>query len=821
MRRADLALLFASTLIAVAALPASPATQQPSNSATQQPRTPPTQQPSNPATPQPSNPFDPAALAAIDQTINDAIATHHIPGGVFHLERDGVVYERAYGNRALEPNVEAMTTDTIFDMASITKVAATTPAVWLLIQRGKIHLDDRVSRYLPEFHGGWRNEVTIRHLLTHTSGLRPDLDQTLPDGTPWSGYATAMKLAFAEEPRNRPGTMFRYSDINFELLGEIVQRVSHQSLAGFVARQIYKPLGMNDSGFQTTETVRHGEPYSQFAVRSAAAARPLAGVERTAPTEYDERHDMLRGIVHDPTSRKMGGIAGHAGLFSTAHDMAVYARMLLRGGAPVFTPETVKKMTTVQSPPEVAVRRTGGFDYDSSFSRPRGDYFPIGSYGHTGFTGTILWIDPASHTFYVFLSNRVHPDGKGSVTALQKALGSLSAKAVGYTTPVPRRVDWIIGGADALNGIDTLVAHQYDVLRGHRIGLITNHSGIDRSGNPTADLLRGAPGVELRAYFSPEHGFRGLADANVDDSVDKASGLPIYSLYGKSRKPAPEQLKGIDTLVFDIQDVGVRFYTYGATMIEAMEAAAENHIRFVVLDRVNPVNGVSVEGPMLQGDTTFVAYYPMPSRHGMTVGELAQMVKDEKHLDLDLEVVQLQHWKRGLWMDEAGLPWINPSPNMRSLTEAALYPGIGLIETANISVGRGTPTPFEQLGAPWIDGQKLAAAMPPLPGLRIEPTRFTPDAGQKFGGQECGGIRFIITDRKALKSTLLGAAILRTLYQLWPDQLDLEGANRLLRDANTIEAVKAGKSLSEIEAIWTFDDDAFRTRRASYLIYPE
>lgn len=830
MRRADLLpLLFATILITVVAFPASPASEgapQPGNQETKKPGNPATKKPSNHPTTQPRNPakppaFDAAALAAIDQTIDDAIAAHRIPGGVFHLERDGVVYEKAYGNRALEPRVEAMTTDTIFDMASITKVAATTPAVWLLIQRGKIHLDDRVSRYLPEFQGGWRDEVTIRHLLTHTSGLRPDLDQTLPDGKPWSGYDTAMKLAFAEEPRNRPGTMFRYSDINFELLGEIVQRVSHQSLGGFVVQKIYGPLGMNDSGFMTTEFVRHGRAYGPGALESAARAKPLAGTERTAPTEYDEHHDMLRGVVHDPTSRKMGGIAGHAGLFSTAHDMAIYARMLLRGGAPLFKPEIVKMMTTVQSPPEVAVRRTGGFDYDSSFSRPRGDYFPIGSYGHTGFTGTILWIDPASHTFYVFLSNRVHPDGKGSVTTLQKALGSLAAKAAGYTTPVPRRVDWIIGGADALNGIDTLVAHQYDVLRGHRIGLITNHSGIDRAGNPTADLLRGAPGVELVAYFSPEHGFRGTADANVDDSVDKASGLPVYSLYGKSRKPTPEQLKGIDTLVFDIQDVGVRFYTYGATMIAAMEAAAENRIRFVVLDRVNPVNGINVEGPMLQGDTTFVAYYPMPSRHGMTVGELAQMVRDEKHLDLDLEVVKLQHWTRGLWMDEAGLPWINPSPNMRSLNEAALYPGVGLIETANVSVGRGTPTPFEHLGAPWIDGQKLAAAMPPLPGLRVEPTRFTPAAETKFGGQECGGIRFIITDRKALKSTLIGAAVLDTLYQLWPDQLDMEGAGKLLRDPRTIEAVKAGKSLSGIEAIWTADDDAFRARRARYLIYPE
>lgn len=748
-------------------------------------------------TPLPAQP-----LAEIDAAIEQAIADHRIPGGVFHLEHGGVVYEKVYGRRALVPKVEAMTADTIFDMASITKVAATTPAIWLLIQRGKIGLDDPVSKFLPEYRGGWRDEMTIRHLITHTSGLRPDLDLSQT----WTGYDTAIALAVAEEPRNRPGTMFRYSDINFELLGEIVRRVAGP-FDEFVQREIYAPLGMSDTFFLTVlKSSRPGVP------------------DRVAPTQYADNGTMLRGVVHDPTARRMGGMAGHAGLFSTAHDMTLYARMLLRGGAPIFRPETVKRMTSVQSPPNVAVRRAGGFDYDSGFSRPRGDYFPIGSYGHTGFTGTILWIDPASKTFYVFLSNRVHPDGKGNVAALQKTLGTLSAKAAGYTTPVPRRVDWIIGGADAINGIDALVAHQYDVLRGHRVGLITNHSGIDRSGNPTADLLRGAPGVELKAYFSPEHGFRGVANNTVGDSVDAVTGLPIYSLYGKTRKPLPEQLAGIDTLVFDIQDVGVRFYTYIATMQLAMEAAAENHVRFVVLDRVNPIGGVAVEGPLLHGEMSFIAPYPIPVRHGMTVGELAQMLKDERHLDLNLEVVKVEHWKRGEWQDEAGLPWINPSPNMRSLTEAALYPGLGLLDQANVSVGRGTPTPFEHIGAPWIGGLKggarLAGALPPLPGLRVEATRFKP-TGDKFAGKECGGVQFIITDRKAVNPLLTGVAVIKALHELWPAEPTLEAAEKLLLDPRTTAAIRDGKTLSEIEVIWKADDDAFRSRRARYLLYSE
>src|SRR5258706_11163465 len=296
------------------------------------------------------------SLTAIDAAIEQAIADHRIPGAVFHLEHDGVVYEKVYGNRALVPKVEAMTADTIFDMASITKVAATTPAIWLLIQRGKISLDDPVRKFLPEYRGGWRDEMTIRHLITHTSGLRPDLDL----GQTWTGYDTAIALAVAEEPRNRPGTMFRYSDINFELLGEIVRRVAGP-FDEFVQHEIYGPLGMNDTFFLTIlKSSRPGVP------------------DRVAPTQYADNGTMLRGVVHDPTARRMGGMAGHAGLFSTAHDMALYARMLLRGGSPIFTPETVKMMTSVQSPPNVAVRRAGGFDYDSGFSRPRGDYFPIG-----------------------------------------------------------------------------------------------------------------------------------------------------------------------------------------------------------------------------------------------------------------------------------------------------------------------------------------------------------------------------------------------------------------------------------------------------------
>ena len=695
------------------------------------------------------------------------------------------MYTKVYGNRSLEPVKERMTRDTIFDAASLTKVVATAPSIWLLIERGKVELDAPLNRYIAEARG----DITIRHLLTHTSGLRPDLDL----GPKWSGYDTGIALAVKEEPLNRPGYVFRYSDINYELLGEVVRRVSGQSLDVFAKREIFDPLGMRDTGFHPKVS------------------------KRIAPTEYADGV-MLRGVVHDPTARRMGGVAGHAGLFTTAADLAKFARMILRGGAPILKRATVTAMTSVQTPPNVLVRRAGGFDVDSGYSRPRGTLFPLGSYGHTGFTGTILWINPQSKTFYVFLSNRVHPNGKGMVTALQVALGTLSAKAarVKKHDLLPPRpggeVGWITHGDDVGNGIDTLIAERFGPLRGMKIGVITNHTGIDRSGNPTIDLLRSAPGVDVRAIFSPEHGLFGTADENIGDLRDPVRGLPVYSLYGATRKPSPEQLAGLDALVFDIQDVGVRFYTYIATMQKAMEAAAEAKIKFIVLDRVNPIDGVDIEGPLLQGPEDFIAWHDIPIRHGMTAGELARMFRDERHIDVQLTVVPLRRWKRAQWQDDAGLPWINTSPNLRSLTEAALYPGIGILETS-ISVGRGTDTPFALVGAPYIETARFVRELNTfkLPGVRFEHVQFTPNASV-FANQKCGGARLIVTDRNALKPVTLGAAIAVALRRLYPDQFKLDG--RLLRDPRSEEMIRDGRVPD-----WSDDERAFRERRAKHLLY--
>ncbi|HEY8182317.1 MAG TPA: exo-beta-N-acetylmuramidase NamZ domain-containing protein, partial [Thermoanaerobaculia bacterium] len=585
----------------------------------------------------------------------------------------------------------------------------------------------------------------------------------------------------------------------------------------FCRKEIFEPLGMRDTGFRpltptlSPQAGRGSSVAREPSPREAGRGwREAPGEGRIAPTEPADG-TMLRGIVHDPTARRMGGVAGHAGLFITIHDLAKYCRMLLRGGDPIFTPEIVNRMTTVQSPPNVAVRRAGGFDLDSSFSKPRGEMFPLGSFGHTGFTGGFFWIDPSSKTFYIFLSNRVHPNGKGNVVALQNDLGALSARAVGYTTPAISRVRWPLGGADAGNGIDALFSRRFDALQGMRVGLITNQTGIDRAGNPTIDHLRSAPGVTLVALFSPEHGIRGAADANVSDTIDSVSGLPIYSLYGETRKPKPEQLANLDALVFDIQDIGARFYTYISTLGLAMEAAAESKKKFIVLDRVNPIGGEFFEGPLLKGDGDFVGWHPIVIRHGMTVGELAKMFADERHIDVDLTVVPIRGWSRPMWQDEAGLPWINTSPNMRNLSEAGLYPGIGILESA-ISVGRGTPTPFEVIGAPYIDGERLAKELN-APGVTFTPIRFTPDASI-FAGKECGGVRMTITDRKALRPVATGVMIATTLRRLYPNDFAIDKLQRLLRDPATLDAIRNGTAID-----WAADEAAFSARRSKYLLY--
>ena len=773
-------------------------------------------------------------LEAIDAEVQREIAQKRLPGAVVLVGRNnGVAWRKAYGARAVEPAREAMTADTIFDVASLTKVVATATSIMILVERGKVRLSDPLSNYIPELKGEGRERITIELLLTHRSGYAPDFDLR----ERWTSYDEAMKRLVREPLRSAPGARFVYSDIGFIALGEVVRRVSGLPLDEFARQNIFLPLGMRETGFRPAQSLRARIAPTE---KRRGQMNYLGDSADNAGPDADK---WLRGEVHDPTSYRMNGVAGHAGLFSTANDLAVYAQMILNNGAhrgrQILSPLTVAEMTRPRLVNDVGWTRGLGWDINTSFSTNRGELFPLGSFGHTGFTGTSIWIDPASRMFVIFLSNRVHPDGKGDVGPLRGRVAAIVAGALTDTNTVTRaRAEYAAYYAEliknqaefssaqsfdaqVLTGVDVLERDGFKQLSGMRVGLVTNHTGRNRSGRATIDVLHKAPSVKLVALFAPEHGIRGLLDDKVSDSKDEQTGMPIYSLYGETRRPKAEQLKDLDALVFDIQDIGARFYTYISTLGNVMEEAAKAGKPVFVLDRPNPINGVTLEGPVGDPDKlSFIAYHPIPVRHGMTIGEMAQLFNQERKIGCDLRVIKMEGWQRAMWLDETNLTWVNPSPNMRSLTQATLYPGVGLLETTNVSVGRGTDTPFELVGAPWIDGQKLAAYLNNrrIGGVRFVPVRFKPEASV-FKGEECGGINLIITDRARFRPLVNGIEIAVALRKLYPSDWKVDSYARLLVNADTLERLKRGQSPEEIMRSWTPKLDEFRRVRAKLLIY--
>jgi uncharacterized protein YbbC (DUF1343 family) len=370
-------------------------------------------------------------------------------------------------------------------------------------------------------------------------------------------------------------------------------------------------------------------------------------------------------------------------------------------------------------------------------------------------------------------------------------------------------------------GIDVLVEQKFRPLRNKRVGLVTNHTGRTRGGASTIDVLSRAPDVKLVKLFSPEHGIRGELDTTVADSVDDVTGLPIISLYGKDRKPRPRDLEGIDVLVYDIQDIGARFYTYITTLGLVLEAAREAGKDNVVLDRPNPIGGRSVAGPLRDEEfASFIAYHPLPVRHGMTAGELARLYNTERKIGAMLEVIPCTNWSRDMLYDRTGLVWINPSPNMRSLTEAMIYPGVGLLEATNLATGRGTDTPFERVGAPWIDPRPFADALngAGVPGARFVPIDFTP-AQRQYAGARCGGVSIIVTDWSRFDPLRLGITLAVQLHALYPQEWNPEGLLRLLADRATYQDILAGKPVDAIMARWEAELSDFRRVRERYLLY--
>jgi uncharacterized protein YbbC (DUF1343 family)/CubicO group peptidase (beta-lactamase class C family) len=766
-------------------------------------------------------------LTVVDSIISDAIAQQQIPGAVLIVGHDGrVAYRKAYGDRALEPRRETMTLDTIFDCASLTKVVATTTAILQLWEQGKFRMNDPVAKYLPEFAQNGKQDITIRQLLVHYSGLAPDLDLSKP----WEGKDTAERMAFEGAPERAPGSQFVYSDINFVVLGALVGRLSGQSLDQYAQQHVFAPLGMNETRYNP----------------------PPSWEPRIAPTEEDENHRLLRGVVHDPTARRMGGVAGHAGVFSTADDLAVFAQALLDGGRGVLTSPTIAKMTAPQQPVNGMVLRGFGWDIDSPLSSNRGELLPVGSYGHTGFTGTSLWIDPTTNTYIVLLTNAVHmkmgpPRERGSAASLRTKVATAVAAALaldpseaekmrlaaitGYNEMQSAARKLAVRNGIVKTGIDVLEETNFAALHPKKggaprsVGLLTNQTGVDTDGKRTIDILASVPGISLDAIFSPEHGVTGTLDTlDVKNTKDAATGVTVYSVYGGSdaaRHPPMDVLKRLDAVVIDVADVGARFYTYEATIGYFLETAAKAGVEIVILDRPNPITGSFVQGPMSdEGTEKFTNYFPEPVRHGMTLGELAKMVNAERHLGARLDVVAMEGWQPGDWFDSTGLPWVNTSPNLRSVTEAILYPGVAEIEGTNVSVGRGTDSPFEVVGAPWIKAREFSTYMNArgIQSVRFVPIVFTPSSSN-FAGERCEGVNLIVLDRNTLDSPELGIELASALHKLYPNDFKLEKMMDLLSNQTVYDAIQSGEDPRRIAEDWQERLDTFIRMREKYLLY--
>ncbi len=726
---------------------------------------------------------EPDRFAEIGRIASEEIAAGHVPGAVVLVgEKGRIVYREAFGLQSVIPDSKLLRTDTVFDLASLTKVVATTIAAMQLVESGRLDLDRPVAAYWPEFAAAGKQAITVRQLLNHTSGLPPDLDL----GPAWSGEPAALARIVALAPTHPPGSRFAYSDVGFIVLGELVHRISGERLDVYCRRHVFAPLGMRDTTFNPPPVWR----------------------TRIAPT--DRQDGVLRwGMVQDPTAFRMGGVAGHAGVFGTADDLAKFAQMLLGHGTRkklrILKAETAARMTAPVTMPGGVVRALG-WDIDSAYAAGLDVSYGPASYGHTGYTGTLLWIDPATDRFLIVLTSRLHPDGHGDAKPLRQRIAAA-------LNPLPP--------PDVMPGIDVLADENFAPLAGKRIALLTNQAGKDRAGVRTIDRLAQASGVRLVSIFTPEHGLGADREGKIDNGRDTATGLPVYSLYGMSRRASPAMLAGLDAVVVDLQDAGVRFFTYPATVAYILEDAAKAGVAVIILDRPDPVDAAVSDGPVLDPSLkSFTGYFAMPLRPGMTLGELETMFNAENAIHARLTVVPMQGYRRAMWYDQTGLAWIAPSPNLRTPDEATLYAGVGLVEGANVSVGRGTASPFELVGAPWIDGRQLADYLfaRAIAGVRIEAADFTPD-NDLYAGRECHGLRITLTDRARYDAASLGLELAAALRKLYPDRFDIEGTRQLIGSKSVFSALKAGVDPRYLPALWQSELAGFRATRAKYLLY--
>jgi uncharacterized protein YbbC (DUF1343 family)/CubicO group peptidase (beta-lactamase class C family) len=672
------------------------------------------------------------------QALAEAVRRSGAPGAVGCLgHREDVVFLGAAGLRQRVPQPAPAQVDTPYDLASLTKVVATTTAVLRLVQEGKLKLEQPIADFVQL--SGMRG-ITVRHLLSHTSGL-PAHEALYREVHSFAEMIARIPALERDAP---PGTRRRYSDFGFMLLAHIVASVSGEAFDVHCARTIFQPLGMADTAFNPAPAI----------------------AQRAAATEQCAwRGRLLVGEVHDENASAMGGVSGHAGLFSTAPDLVKFCTALL--GGQLLNEATLDLMLR---PVLLNGYRWQGLGWKlDGWMRSNEGYLPSRqSFGHTGWTGTSLWLDRDTRRYAILLSNTCHPT--------RGARDNQSLRQV-FHVPVSRR--WYPQRCNTQTGLDQLAVDAFDALRGKRVGLLTNTGAVDAGGRGVVEVLREG-GVNLRRLFSPEHGLRGQAEAGAE-VASEAGALPVTSLYGQQTAPTPEELAGVDVFVIDLPDVGARYYTYAATMLDCMRACAAARVPVVVLDRPNPLGGEVMEGPVAQVFGKNVCVAPVPVRHGMTLGEFALFL----HRTLpDVggvapSVIAVDNWPRELMAYSAGLPWRAPSPNIPDMDTALLYVGNCLFEGVNLNEGRGTPWPFQVCGAPWLGAARVLAALDRryALGVTVEATRYVPApiagraAKPAYNGETCEGLRFTLYDRDAARPFMLAVAVLRAVMEVHGEAL--------------------------------------------------
>lgn len=686
-----------------------------------------------------------------------ALKDSNAPGGVAYVGAgDECLLFAAQGYRQLVPEKHEAKKDTIYDLASLTKVIATTTAVMLLRDEGKLELDAPASKYVnvPAF-----NQFTLRHLLTHTSGLVA--------GKPFYRDCSDMSTMIAmygDVPRDWPaGSRYRYSDAGFMILGRAAEQASGEALDAFCARRIFEPLKMRHTGFKPPEKW----------------ARDCAATEECA-----WRKKVIQGVVHDENAYAVGGVSGHAGLFSTAEDLATFCRALLAGA--ILPAETLDEMLALGQTPCWPWQGLG-WQLDPWISRPMG-FLPVRkAFGHSGWTGTSIWMDRDAQLYAILLSNTCHPrrTGRDNGTLRHTFYAGVAAEQ----PPRPRNTH---------TGLDRLLQEDFAPLRGSAIGLLTHHAAVDELGRHILDVLKLAPDVTLKVLYSPEHGIRGQAEAGAKVDSEKGA-VPVVSLYGDRAAPSATELAGIDYFVVDLQDVGARYYTYAHTLRNCMKACATAKKPMLVLDRPNPVCGSILEGPLAERDDSAVCWAPVPVRHGMTFGEIALYLQKKYFAATGLTVMlhTLDNWGRDLFFGDTDLPWVPPSPNIRTPDAALLYIGACLFEGTNVSEGRGTHQPFQVIGAPWLDVDRVLARVRPEDrlGCELREAHFVPAsipgraAQPKYMNERCRGFALYPSDRKALRPFRLALALLGAIaaehprvFQWNPAHFDALAGSSLLRE---------------------------------------